>query len=848
MAIVRNLMVRAGADFSGLQRGMRQAQGQIRTFSQQVTQSMGKLNAVLAGVGATVAIGAAIKDAMAFETSMNQVNRIMGDTADEFAKWAETTAAAFGYSKLEAAKAGATYGNLLSTFSSGADDTRKKTEELMKATAVVSAATGRTMEDTFERIRSGLLGNTEAIEDLGINVNVAMIESTNAFKQFANGASWDQLSFQVQQQIRYMAILEQATQKYGTTVGDSTSVRLGTFVQALNNMKLALGQAFLPILNVALPVLTVLANKLASVMGVVTQFVRALVGKKGDIPQQTTAISNQTAAVNNLGAAQENAGKKAKKAAKEAKKASRGIAGFDQINQLSDPSSGGGASDGGAGASISGGAGGVDLPTVDTKESEGAFAKISKGVRDFANKVKKFFAPVGKFLKQVWQEVSEYIKAKIEDLVKFWNKYGGQFVQAMKNIWTGIKPIVTWLVKFVWDSIKGLIDGVITFFKGLIKFIAGAFTGDWKTAFSGIKDMAVGAFQALWNFFNLTLIGGLKKGLVSLIKTFTDDFAKIAAKVKEPFTKIGDLFKEIGTKMYDGMKAPFKDVYNWFRDNVVKKFSEVLVNWKGDIAAKSGSIWTSIKGSFSGAYNWFKDSVVIKFYEALVNWKNLIANKGLEIWNAIKGKFSGAYDWFRDNVARKPMDALNNLRSLIANAAGSIWSAIKGKFTDVYGWFKRNVTDKISLAFSKIKDGLSGGLINGFKAVYNRAVGFLNSMIRNFNSAKGKIPFIKGKVPDIPTIPALAKGGITNGPTLALIGDNPGGKEVVSPLDRLQDMIGSAVGTAVMTAMQFNSSGGSGGGGDIILNIDGRNLARIMKPRMDNENQRIGSNIKMNSI
>ncbi|RSD21079.1 hypothetical protein [Mesobacillus subterraneus] len=163
MAIVRNLMVRAGADFSGLQRGMRQAQGQIRNFSQQVTRSVGRLNAVLAGVGATIAIGAAIKDAMDFETSMNQVRRIMGQSAGEFTKWAEETGAAFGYSKLQAAKAGATYGNLLSTFSSGADDTRKKTEELMKATAVVSAATGRTMDDTFERIRSGLLGNTEAI-------------------------------------------------------------------------------------------------------------------------------------------------------------------------------------------------------------------------------------------------------------------------------------------------------------------------------------------------------------------------------------------------------------------------------------------------------------------------------------------------------------------------------------------------------------------------------------------------------------------------------------------------------------------------------------------------------------
>lgn len=36
----------------------------------------------------------------------------------------------------------------------------------------------------------------------------------------------------------------------------------------------------------------------------------------------------------------------------------------------------------------------------------------------------------------------------------------------------------------------------------------------------------------------------------------------------------------------------------------------------------------------------------------------------------------------------------------------------------------------------------------------------------------------------------LAQGGITNGPTMAMIGDNPSGKEVVAPLERLQSMLG----------------------------------------------------------
>jgi hypothetical protein len=87
-------------------------------------------------------------------------------------------------------------------------------------------------------------------------------------------------------------------------------------------------------------------------------------------------------------------------------------------------------------------------------------------------------------------------------------------------------------------------------------------------------------------------------------------------------------------------------------------------------------------------------------------------------------------------------------------------------------------------------------------------------------------------------IPAFAKGAITNGPMIAQIGDNVGGREVVSPLDDLLDMVSSAVGTAMMNAQQFN--GGNKGGGDVVLQIDGTTLARVMQPYSAKENARIG--------
>ena len=57
------------------------------------------------------------------------------------------------------------------------------------------------------------------------------------------------------------------------------------------------------------------------------------------------------------------------------------------------------------------------------------------------------------------------------------------------------------------------------------------------------------------------------------------------------------------------------------------------------------------------------------------------------------------------------------------------------------------------------------------------------------------IPYMAGALGGLSAIPALAKGGITNGPTMAMIGDNPGGREVVSPLGDLMSMITQAVST-----------------------------------------------------
>ena len=204
-------------------------------------------------VGLTVPIVAGYtamtKSAIETETAVQQVERIYGDAAESIKEFAENKAIDYNMSASEAYKYSQIYGNLIQSITDDQQENAEQTQKLLQASSVIASATGRSMEDVMDRIRSGLLGNTEAIEDLGVNVNVALLETTDAFKQIAGDKSWDKLTFQEQQQIRLLGILEQTSKKYGDEVQDNTASSIQKLTAKTKNLTNDLGKKLLPIAN-----------------------------------------------------------------------------------------------------------------------------------------------------------------------------------------------------------------------------------------------------------------------------------------------------------------------------------------------------------------------------------------------------------------------------------------------------------------------------------------------------------------------------------------------------------------------------------------------------------------------
>ena len=299
-----------------------------KTTAQNIGESFKKLGGIIAATFSITAIINFSKQAGEFatqtEASVQRFVDIYGEAAQSVGDFIDANARAIGMSKASASSFASVYGNLFSVWADQSTNA-ELTNRYLNMTAVVASKTGRTVQDVQERIRSGLLGNTEAIEDLGVFVNVKTIEMTDAFQRMADGKSWEQLDAYTQQQVRTMAILEQANAKYGNTVADTTATTRAQYQAAYEDFQNTWGQV---VNKVLIPVLKVLTQ----VFTIATKGLQIIAGLTGKTIDTSTAFSSQEKAIGGAVDNQEALTDAVKGTNKELKKS---LAGFDELNILS---------------------------------------------------------------------------------------------------------------------------------------------------------------------------------------------------------------------------------------------------------------------------------------------------------------------------------------------------------------------------------------------------------------------------------------------------------------------------------------------------------------------------------
>lgn len=864
MAVVRNLMIRIGADYSAARRAMQGATRELQNFrrnterttnriqgrrglggiaeemkslSATVADSFSRLRGVrgiggvlselkslrpalsaatkgfrgvaLAAGGASAALGpvgislAAITAALSvlatglyqlsqtaarFEADMGRLNITLREGARGYMEWAR----AQGLAKSTAAELGATYGNLLASFISDTKELQKSTQDLVHATRIIASYTGRDMDDVFNRIRSGMLGSTEAIEDLGVYVNISMIESTEAFRRFAGDKSWSQLTFQQQQQIRLAAILEQTYKRYGYDLQNNVMTRQERLLEQFKDIRLHLSQAFLPIWDAVLPALTRMAEALADVTEQLARFTYWLRGWDYDEMNRGAQGAERNAeAIDELGESLEETGKQAAKARSE-------LASFDRLNLLGFGSgagqSGTGRGSGGSGAGVADGG----RPSLGGRSPFDIEIPKIPPLRIEFEPPRPPDAGIGAVATAVVSTVNNLVSEVNAKLREMW---GGITLQGQLGIATQ---------KAMWDELAGALTGVT------------------------VPSLVLGVqlqWQSMWQKLReLTQIGSLEQKLSwqSMWETLKAGALAGATALRTNWGVMWDSLKVTTYAGASSVKAQFSEMLASIRQNATTVTSTVWNTWKTFLAGVLADLvstrprvaaeWERLKTSIESIKNpisaareaW---SSALSFMSEKLNQYSPVFQKGWSLissyvsslipdLNSVRSAWASALSDMQQNALSRlsvviskvyeVINAWNSLKQALTGTSFEIRTDFQSRLNDLKEFYRQALPAAGQELWEYTKQYAPYAPIGGAAGQVGKTLPRIGKVTREVTDWLRNIGNL---------VPQFAAGGIVSGPTLAMVGEYAGAgsnPEVIAPLSDLQSMIGTDEQTAVL--------------------------------------------------
>ena len=614
--------------------------------------------------------------------------------------------------------------------------------------------------------------------------------------------------------------LRNMTNYMGQALLSSASLRT-----ALGNLSGAAQTAAAPLIQVLTPALTALASAAATVFGYIAQQVSFLTGTT------VSAASDAAAGVAGVGSA-------AEETAQQVKDASKSLAGFDELERLSEPQqdtgSGGG---GGAGAS-------QIVPNYDFQGKSPFLDSILDAIK------------AGD-----WYQVGELVAQKLNEGMAAidWGPIDATAIRWATNLYNGLNGAVQnldWglLGSTIGNGLNTVLHFIDTFFQGFdwVTLGAGIGTGlnglfatiDWAALGRVLSDKFMALLQTLhgfvqtfdWAALGLDVaamlsaalanidwvqaagdLGTLAIGILTAINTALSqaDWSSVGQTIMGMFAAIDwlgliqqlvELLANTWPLVLTAVLIPALSA--WITGTLLPAIGA----WITEVAIPAilgwlGSIVASIVSTI-GLWPALLIAAIVALFAALV--AVIVSN-----WEDICDWFSGKWD---DFVA-----GWNDFWDSVAFCAQEWWKSVTTEWTN----FWNGIVDK----FNALKSGLSqawdafwtglsdrvgdiwNGIVNTVKGAVNSLIGFINGMISavvgGLNSAIDALNSLSVDIPDwvpvvggnrlgfsighvtAPQIPYLAQGAVipANREFLAVLGDQSHGTNVEAPLDTIKQAV-----------------------------------------------------------
>ena len=753
----------------------------------------------------------------------NVVETTFGKSSNIINEFAESALKNFGLTELQAKKYVSTLGAIAKASGESDEATLQMSTNLTKLTADVASFFNYDYDTAFNKIRSGLTGETEPLKDLGVVMTVANLEQY----RLAQGikTAYSEMSSAEQMALRYNYIMQALTDTQGDF--NKTQASWANQLRVLQGQAQQLGAILGNLLQKVLyPVLTVvnaifgkavaMGNILAKAFGFDTKTITESQSGTSEksLPNVATATDKEAKSQDNLAKSTKKATAEKKKQNKEREKELASVHKLNILNkkQAEITKAGTGAKKSSTpttGLNVNDGLGFdllnyADVANKSAKDTETAF-------ENFINRMKKLakdgqFEGIGASLAdEINGLVSKIHFKEVEDkTTKFFNKLGrviNGFVRNLNTAQIGTKfgdliNLIVHTINTFYDTIdfsaigSKIADGlnsmfetidwealgqfILNKFNSIFRFLAGFVeTFDWVSFGVHLSELINSAFdnidfEAIESFV-INGVNGITNTMWDVL--FGTDWGAKGEELGQSISQMiqGIKWDKLATNLAHGLASLIDFGIN---------FAEQVLS--DDNLSK---ITNAITTFFTKFFEEVKEKKLGKRLAELINKGVNILN---DLINAIPWK--DIYDTIDELITN--LDWVGILRdiaylwsakkSILINAAISIMKGVFKSIIDSVGEEIDKLTNKIyygvidglnSLPFINIKTGGGGGTSIDEKT---------------YKNYKNSAPM---------SVPHLAKGAVIppNNKFLAMLGDQTSGTNIETPLSTMIQAFKSAL-------------------------------------------------------
>lgn len=386
------------------------------------------------------------------------------------------------------------------------------------------------------------------------------------------------------------------------------------------------------------------------------------------------------------------------------------------------------------------------------------------------------------------EEQSKTFSGALSNAIDSFNQSLGSLTESLMPIATQIiQKLTEWMDKF--NALDQETKNTILTITGLVAtigpvlIILGKVISVGGTIF-GVISKIVGAIGGL-----TTGTGALSTALTALTGPIGIVVAAIAA-IGAAFVYLfntNEQFRNKVMEVWNNLVALFNETiipaFNTIKEAVMSALNTVWGLWQ--------KLWEKLEPFVTKVFTWFLDF-----------WNNTLKGIVENVVSFITQLIQGWTTFYNNVLAPIISTLLDVLWPIVEKVLNQIWSVVSSVFEAIGGAIKavtgildglitfitgvfsgdwKKAWEGICKIFENIVDGLWGII----KTPLNWIIDGINGLISGINGIKipDWVPLVGGKSFNIPTIPRLAKGGIVNEATLAMVGEGKSAEAII-PLDR----------------------------------------------------------------